>query len=794
MKIAYLSVLFMACALSAEAQGIFQFADPGFEGEWTTIIKEEKGSFGKPQKYTFTEPGNGWHSFGSAGGDEATGFNMSASPKPQSVEGYNSNSAVKLTSQSIFGIKANGNLTTGKINMGSTTPTDPSNYNYSEMNGQCLQFAGIPDAVKFYAKFNPGKRNNGAGEGKPAGRGQFILHKATTGDDIYKDPENDDLINNYRVAIASVLIDNTDNNWHLYRGEFNYDKNLAPETRYMLASFTTNPNPGESGGDELTIDDVYFVYYSDLKSLTYDDLTFEGSALSQIPQEDGKVKVDLSSKIYNPDNLIRYELNGKGATAELGEFDKLTSTITLTVYGDDYGQNINGEVSDNKTVYVLQFAKPEISKVTEKKDYNSLIQVYIGKLYPSINTVSIVDAGNGTVNFTMQDFQFMGKPVGDITLKNAALYYGTDGLIHIIAPEQGLDIGSGEDPIHTTISLEGYISEQKDLNADVSILWLQEGTGIPILVHVSAAPFNTTLDGTTLTVTGDVAKDLVSLVVPSGADVNAIDLTGANLESEMATSDFGVKNSNTLFYVDAEETNLTGDNVVKGTECDNLVLTDGLTFNAPEGFTATNVTFNREFKAGNLSTVVLPFSFETANVNGTVYKLESVDDGVLSFKSVEGTAEANVPYLVQTEGDNLFKTETPKNVIVAQTPETVENRIAGTGVTHVGNFGETMEITSGDQTSWWYGYNKNGSFVKVNSGTIKPFRTAIKSTSATTQNSFALKLDGTVTGILNLENPNAKVDVYTISGVCVRKNVPAASALNGLSRGVYIVGGQKVVK
>ena len=238
---------------------------------------------------------------------------------------------------------------------------------------------------------------------------------------------------------------------------------------------------------------------------------------------------------------------------------------------------------------------------------------------------------------------------------------------------------------------------------------------------------------------------------------------------------------------------MDGNNVIQNGTCKTLVLTDGLTFNAPEGFEATNVTFNREFKAGQLSTVVLPFSFDATNVNGTVYKLESVDDGVLSFKSVNGTAEANVPYLVQTEGDNLFKTETPKNVTVAQTPETVENSITGTGVTHVGNFGETMNIASDDQTSW-YGYTSEGKFVKVSDGTIKPFRTAIKSTSATTQNSFALKLDGTVTGILNLENPNAKVDVYTISGVCVRKNVPAASALNGLSRGVYIVGGQKVVK
>ena len=83
--------------------------------------------------------------------------------------------------------------------------------------------------------------------------------------------------------------------------------------------------------------------------------------------------------------------------------------------------------------------------------------------------------------------------------------------------------------------------------------------------------------------------------------------------------------------------------------------------------------------------------------------------------------------------------------------------------------------------------------MKAKTGTISPFRTALR-VDGNGQSSFALKLDGTVTGIVNLENPNAKVDVYTLSGVCVRKNVPAATALDGLSRGVYIVGGQKVVK
>lgn len=39
-----------------------------------------------------------------------------------------------------------------------------------------------------------------------------------------------------------------------------------------------------------------------------------------------------------------------------------------------------------------------------------------------------------------------------------------------------------------------------------------------------------------------------------------------------------------------------------------------------------------------------------------------------------------------------------------------------------------------------------------------------------------------------------KVDVYSVSGILLRKQVEASSALNGLQRGIYIVGGHKVIK
>lgn len=760
----------MACALSAGAQGIYQFADPGFDENWKTETVGS-GFF----KATMTEPTYGWHSFLSANNETGMGtLALKYSPNPEKISEGHTGYAVKLTSIApIPNTYANGNLTTGKINMGSSTPSAHSNYNYSAIGtDNCLEFAGTPDAVTFWAKFKPGTGNE-----KKQARGKFILHDEYE----YKDPEEYfSGQESHRVALAMQLI-NESSEWKQYTVPFVYDERASvPQKQYLLASFTTNPNPGQSYDDELCLDDVYFVYYSDLKSLSYDgtSINIEDPENIQIAAKD----FDLSKVSCT---------SGKGADIQTS-YDEGTRILTITIEGNDISVN-----PENRHEYSVKIVPPA-SEVTLTDD--RLIKVDMETIFPSINSVTISESESkdGTVAFTMKNFTFAGAiPVGDVTLTGATLSYADNGSINITAPEQELSLLGGA--IYTKVSLNGnvaVVNGKKELTADVNINWYSDyptdmSSFMPIQVAVSAIPFNTTLEGKTLKVTGSVAADEAAAVIPADADANVVDLTGTTLTGDNITAEtFGAKNPNTLFYA-AEGATLTGNNVVKGTKCENLVLTDGLTFNAPEGFEADNVTFNRKFTTGNLSTVVLPFSFDAADVNGTVYKLESVENGVLSFKSVEGTADANVPYLVKTEGDNLFK-KSLTNATVAQTPETVENSIAGTGVTHVGNFGETMNITSDDQTSW-YGYNKNGSFVKVLSGTVKPFRSAIKSTGAA-PSSFALKLDGTVTGILNLENPNAKVDVYTISGVCVRKNVPAASALNGLSRGVYIVGGQKVVK
>ncbi len=50
------------------------------------------------------------------------------------------------------------------------------------------------------------------------------------------------------------------------------------------------------------------------------------------------------------------------------------------------------------------------------------------------------------------------------------------------------------------------------------------------------------------------------------------------------------------------------------------------------------------------------------------------------------------------------------------------------------------------------------------------------------------------TSINHISAENGKVNVYSINGVCVAKNINAAHALDNLKKGIYIVNGLKVIK
>ena len=313
-----LTSFFAALAFTLSAPtGVFQVNNSGFE-TWKDT----------------NEPGDGWYSFVSAntsGLGFLGGVAKNSSKKNTVKTTGRTGSGVLLKSSSIFGTKANGNLTTGCINMGSSKPADATNYNYTNRAGvnSCL-FAGRPDSLVFYAKFKRGQGGNDT----YTGRCHAVLH----GDIDYKDPhETEENKAKYLIGETTIYSTVTDE-WTRYAGGFTYT-GTAAEKMYMLASFTTNETPGASYNDEFSIDDVQFIYNSRLKSIAY-----KGAAVPVGAQ------VDLSTETYEPAALV---LTADGAGASIDTtYNAETCVLTVTVKGNDFSVS-----PDNVHSYVIQFAK-----------------------------------------------------------------------------------------------------------------------------------------------------------------------------------------------------------------------------------------------------------------------------------------------------------------------------------------------------------------------------------------------------------------------------------------------------
>lgn len=330
------------------------------------------------------EPGNGWNSFESATGVPFYVNFKTSSPQPSKYNPAHAGScAVKLSSMIVAGKKANGNLTTGIVNMGSMTPSNAANYNFTKRDdsSHSLKFKGLPDAAECYAIFKSG--------GSPNGRLQFIIH----GDINYCDPEtsngqqNNENYLDYKVGSAAIII-NACTAWQRFTAEFTYTGNdKTPQVHYMLASATTNPTPGGSVNDELCLDDVKLIYYHSLSSCTYDNQKV-------VFDTDNNAKVDA---LYDESKLA-YEKKGVGATVEKS-YDDTTCKLTITVKGNDFEAN-----TDSKTVYTIQFADPTV--VVSSKEYVENLYVSVDGYYatPSSIPVTVETRRDGKINFLLNNF------------------------------------------------------------------------------------------------------------------------------------------------------------------------------------------------------------------------------------------------------------------------------------------------------------------------------------------------------------------------------------------------------
>lgn len=566
-----------------------------------------------------------------------------------------------------------------------------------------------------------------------------------------------------------------------------------------------------TAGVKLCIDDVSLVYYKHLKSLTIDGTTPSTFVGDDTQNNTNEVNIDALDKYYT-EGCISAEAAGAGAKVD-ETYNPNTHVCTLKVTaGDGEVKNyniqfgvpctgklssltVNGtavELEDGKYYYVVtgdhtdysvSFVKEDGDKATAAESYDadkriSTIKVsapgaedyiyyvkfakattdYKGKMSIAMNeellsaatsTVGITAPVDGKADFQLLGFELFGGPIGDIFVTDVP-YTEKDGVVNLnktqiitIFGDEGVGLGK------LPVVLTGTLKDGK-LSAKIYITW----EGNPITVDIVP------LDATSL----DFSSKTVDLGSTPLADMKA-DMTNKNLTIFLPEGTEGV---------DAKEKN-----VVVGTTASSLSLTDGNDWGVTKNFTAAAVSYDRVFKtdANYVQSFVLPFGF-TVPADITVAELSSVNGDNLVFKPVAETV-ANKPYLVVTTDADFINKLT--NVQVKATTG-ADLTTTVDGVSHIGSY-------TAQNVANVYGY-ANGKFVKANSGSVKPFRTYIKvaGTQGAAPMAFGVNIEGTVTGINNATTAaTAKEAIYNLQGVRV------SGDLKHLTKGVYIVNGQKVV-
>ena len=239
----------------------YQIANQGFEA-W-------HGSTGKYQ-----EP-NAWHSFETATGSLAALAGHHIEP---SADAHSGETSARIYATSIFGIVANGTMTTGRMNAGSMSAADKANHAYLDMSLDDIDGNGdpyyttlntVPDSVAVWVKFSQGKAN--------ASHPYASISAVVTDGTHYQDPE-DKAYTNVVARATNNTIATTNGQWVRVSAPFVATENEA-EPKAVLVTISTNADPGQgSNGDEVLVDDIAFIYNARLTGLKVKGQDVDGFA------------------------------------------------------------------------------------------------------------------------------------------------------------------------------------------------------------------------------------------------------------------------------------------------------------------------------------------------------------------------------------------------------------------------------------------------------------------------------------------------------------------------------------
>lgn len=395
--------------------------------------------------------------------------------------------SAKLVDKWVMGsIYAQGNMTTGCINMGSMSPSNSGdgnekkkgNCNYTDTNKPDFNqsFSGLPDAMHVWVKYVSTDNNYRA-------KAVAVLHSAG----YYQDP-NKGKCSAKMIGEARNEDVASNNDWQELTIPFVYSSKDTPRPAFALISFATNSKPGKgTGSDYLLVDDLEFVYYHALSDLKYGDTRINGFS-------ENTLYYDLSKEKYD-ESKLSYTIKGFAAEAEK-VYDPATAILTITVKGDDYNATSN---NSSMTVYTIQFSKQanEVGLTVSINDECNTLQQ---------TSYSVVTKHSGEKSLVLKNFMLNDGgdivPVGNIVLNNVKVqgnHYTTEQKISIEeGDDESVDDWMGPYLGEVPVKLDGTFHEGRlDATLDIDM------TASVGFIKVILAPLYEATPDKTLTIPAD---------------------------------------------------------------------------------------------------------------------------------------------------------------------------------------------------------------------------------------------------------------------------------------------------